>query len=163
MIEELLALRRRVDELERRDVPIVGIGARVYNSGAISCASGALTLLTFDSERYDTDQLHSTSSNTGRLTAQRPGVYLVTGNVEFAASATGYRQLVIRLNGATQIGNVLVGAAAGGIVTQLQVVTLYQLAAGDYVELGASQNSGGALNAQATGNASPEFAIHRLT
>ncbi len=37
-------------------------GARVYNSGAISVPNTTVTTLTFDSERYDTDNCHYTSA-----------------------------------------------------------------------------------------------------
>ena len=139
------------------------IGARVYNSANIACTNAADTLLTFNSERYDTDTIHSTASNTGRLTATTAGKYHISATVIFAASATGARGLQIRLNGTTTVAIVRTPAVAGGTdSTALTISTDYDLAATDYVELLAYQTSGGSLNAVAGGNYSPEFMMHRL-
>ncbi len=43
-------------------------GAVVYNSTDQTISTGTATVLTFDSEAIDTDAIHSTSSNTGRMT-----------------------------------------------------------------------------------------------
>lgn len=130
---------------------------RAYNNANIShSSSGSYQFLTFNSERKDTDTMHSTSSNTGRITATTAGFYEIGGCVEFASNATGLRGLEIRLNGSTVIVTTDV-AAISGAGTDLNVSTMYQLAAADYVELGAYQSSGGTLNVSAVGNYSPEF------
>jgi hypothetical protein len=130
----------------------------VYNASSISLTSGVATALTFDTERVDVGGLHSTAVNTGRITipAGEGGFYLIGGTCEFASNATGIRGLDIRLNGATYIARTKNLASSGG-AHYAEVATLYQLAATDYVELVASQTSGGALNAVASGNYSPEF------
>lgn len=138
------------------------IGARAYNSANISCASGAAVLLTFDSERYDTDTIHSTSSNTGRLTATTAGKYQITGQAAFATNATGARGLFIRLNGTTELAHVRQPAVAGTDISILNVSTTYDLAATDYLELLAYQTSGSTLNVSAFGNFSPEFMMHKV-
>lgn len=138
-------------------------GARVYNSATISHAtSGANQAVTFNSERYDDADYHSTVSNTSRLTAPAPGRYLIGGCVTFAANVTGVRYLQIRLNGATFIAIQGGLALTGGLTSILTVETIYELAAGDYAELVAYQDSGAALNMTAAGNYSPEFWIARL-
>ena len=134
--------------------------ARVYNSSNIQLTTAAEATLTFDTERYDSGDLHSTSSNTGRLTAPITGLYSVGANVRFASNATGQRQVALRINGTTFIAYVLV-QAANGDATFLNVSTDYQLTAGDYVEVRAYQNSGGNLNVTASANYSPEFWMHR--
>jgi hypothetical protein len=133
--------------------------ARVYNSANISISHSATTALTFDSERYDTDDLHSTSSNTGRLTAPVDGKYLITGHIRWDSSGYGERQLVIKANG-TYIART--NADSTSNAEQMSVATVYELSAGDYVTLGVFQSSGGALNVLAEGNHSPEFAMHWL-
>ena len=45
----------------------------VYNNANISIATGTNTALTFNSERYDNAAMHSTSSNTQRITAPTGG------------------------------------------------------------------------------------------
>jgi hypothetical protein len=132
---------------------------RVFNSAAISITNNTLTALTFDSERYDKGSgSHSTSSNTGRLTVPTScgGVYHIFGSVEFASNAAGYRWLYLRVNGTTTIAGLAVPPVSGA-ATPMVISTSYSLAAADYVELLVLQTSGGALNAAATANYSPEF------
>jgi hypothetical protein len=135
------------------------LGARIYNNGAVSHAtSGAWQQVTFNSESFDTDGCHSTVSNTSRLTCQTAGIYLVIGTVQWAASAVGIRVLRLLLNGATAVGYDQPGA-----IPVVQTVTgLYSLAAGDYVELSAYQNSGGALNMDANGVIAPSLMMVRI-
>lgn len=125
------------------------VGARAYQAGsAQSIANATLTAVTFDSERFDTDGFHSTSSNTSRFTvpAGMGGKYLLGGVVEFAANATGARSIALRLNGSTYIAfETIQAATAGGQETRLSVETVYDLLAGEYVEVYVSQVSGGSL------------------
>lgn len=131
---------------------------RVYNNANIShSSSGSNQYLTFNTERFDTDTMHSTSVNTGRITFTTAGKYLVGGNITFAANSTGQRGVHVRLNGTTVIANYGCETVAGGLETPLFVVGYYAFSASDYIELGCLQNSGGALNVLASGNYSPEF------
>jgi hypothetical protein len=139
------------------------IGARVYNSTSISITGSVLTTLPFDSERYDTDGIHSTASNTSRLTCKTAGKYLIAGGIQYAANATGVRYLVIHLNGTTDLASFTDDAIIGAGVNQnMAISTIYDLAVNDYVELQVYQNSGDALNINASGNKSPEFMMHKI-
>lgn len=137
------------------------ISARVYNSAAISFASGADTPLTFGSERWDTDNIHSTTVNTNRLTATTAGKYLIAGHVQFANNSTGFRFIYIRLNGSTTIAATTSGSSPVNNM-YLSIAVHYNLAATDYVELLAFQNSGVALDINATANLSPEFGMVKV-
>lgn len=129
---------------------------RVTKASAQTLATGTNTAITFDTERYDTDSMHSTSSNTSRITFTTAGLYIVGGSVEFASSGTGsYRQLGVRLNGATFIAWAL--QAPASLVNKLTVATTYKFAAGDYIELLAEHNHGANLDISKVGNYSPEF------
>ena len=134
------------------------IRVRAYNSAAISIPNNTETALTFDSERWDTDTMHSTVSNTGRLTATTAGQYVISANIGFAANATGYRYCTIRLNGVTPIAS---HAAVGfsNDTNYFNLSTTYNLAATDYVDIVVFQNSGAALNVTSAPNASPEFGM----
>lgn len=139
-----------------------GISARVFNTAAISITtSGTNQALTFDSETYDLGDLHSTSVNTGRLTFPYAGTYIVSGHVEFASNATGYRQAFIRRNGSEALASLLV-PAVNGAVTVLSVSTLFLFAVNDYVELVVTQTSGAALNVDAVNFYTPYFAAARI-
>jgi hypothetical protein len=135
---------------------------RVFNNANISVANNTVTALTFNSERFDAGDLHSTSSNQGRLTAPITGLYVVGGQVRFAANASGRRDVFLRVNGSTQIAFASTPSPHASIDSYLAPVTLYQLTAADYVELCVFQNSGGALNAVFDAANSPEFWMVRL-
>lgn len=138
------------------------IAVSVYNSANIAIANNTDTALTFDSERWDTDSIHSTSSNTGRLTATIAGKYLITALVRWAANNDGRRSVWIREGGDTIIALVQADAATGGVFTVQEVSRQYNLKAGEYVEVLVNQNSGGALNVEAVSNFSPEFMMARV-
>lgn len=134
--------------------------AAVFNSAAQSIPDSTHTALTFDSEHVDVGGMHSTSSNTSRLTipSGADGWYDVGGCVEFAAvNTTGIREVELRLNGLSLIAIQQVTAA--NIVQQVTVNRKSQLVAGDYIELTVFQSSGGALNVNASALYSPEFWI----
>ena len=136
------------------------ISARAYNSANISIANATWTTLTLDSGRFDTATIHSTSSNTGRLTATTAGKYIIVGNARFASNATGQRMFRIYLNGTTEIGFLKLDATSSEIT--FMVATIYDLSATDYVELQSYQNSAGSLNVEAAANYSPEFMMAKV-
>ena len=139
--------------------------ARAFNTAALSIPSGTPTILTFNDERGDTDTIHSTAANTGRLTATTAGRYQITGHIEFAADLTdGQRLVEMLLNGATVIaaedcgytGDVTLRAVPCSITTH------YNLAATDYVELRVTQRVETNLNINASANYSPEFEMVKV-
>jgi hypothetical protein len=136
--------------------------ARVYNDANISIANTTVTALTFNTQRWNEGSLHSTSTNSGRLTARVAGLYLIGGSVQYAANATGVRFTAIRLNGSTYITDDIRASAGAGDPTDASVCTAYQMDVDDYVELTTYQASGGALNVVSSGNRSPEFWIARI-
>lgn len=159
--EDWDAVRRNFQNL-RRDMNPPVPQARVFNDANISVAtSGTRQFLTFNKERYDSGDLHSTSANTGRLTAPITGLYRFGACVVYAANATGFRELSLRLNGATFL-TYKTQPAVNGEDTGMDINTEYQLVAGDYVEVGVLQTSGGALNVRQASNFSPEFWMSRV-
>lgn len=133
-------------------------GARVYNSADLAVANTTVTTLTFNSERYDDADYHSTSSNTSRLTIPQPGRYRVGGNIRWASNATGFRVVYLFLNASTYIAIESRAAVSGG-PTDININTEWEFAAGDYVELQGYQSSGGSLNVTSASAYSPEFWI----
>lgn len=129
---------------------------RVHNSASQTISNNTLTAITFNSERYDTATMHSTVTNTSRITIPVAGIYNIVGSVEWPANGTGTRQALIRVNGSTTIaGSTAPGNAAAS--SPNTVGTQYKFAVNDYVELMVFQNSGGNLDAQLNANQSPEF------
>lgn len=162
---QLNDIAKQLSALQRVDIdvaPKAASGARVYNSANISIAHNTSTLLTFNSERYDTDAYHSTSSNTGRLTAPADGVYLITAQVYFAANAAGYRQVSISVNGTFIALEVIGAVTVASTATVVTLTTQYSMTAGQYAEAYVLQTSGGDLNVVRSNAFSPEFMITRI-
>jgi hypothetical protein len=128
------------------------------NSANISVASGAITPVTFNTEQVDTDSMHSTVSNTGRITFNTAGLYTLTGNVQFASNATGFRGLFFYKNGDYTVAGRIASEFRGannGDVTEISLSRVFKFAVADYVELIAYQTSGVALNVLVAGAFSP--------
>jgi hypothetical protein len=129
-------------------------GVSLYKSANQSLTSGAGTNATFDTELFDTDAFHSTSSNTDRITIPtgKNGYYLLTGRANFAASATGIRIGMIRKNaGATQLARHTMKSVTAAADAVLTVNTVVNLVATDYVVFECYQDGTGSLNLQGGG------------
>lgn len=158
MSDQLQGLTRRVTTQGR---PLTAASsARAYNSGTQTLTTATYTAITLNSERWDDDGYHSTSVNTSRLTAPVSGRYHIGASLGFASNATGVRQLLLQVNGTTVIARDERGAVNGDN-TRITIHTLYELAAGDYVEMVGYQSSGGNLATEATAAVTPEFWIER--
>lgn len=122
--------------------------ASIFNSAAQSVPDATMTALTANSENFDNDSMHSTSSTTSRITFQTAGRYLLVGTAIFAANATGERNVTFLKNGTTQIeGTKVTANASGSQTTVVTAVRTLVFAAGDYVEMRVRhRNSGGALD-----------------
>lgn len=135
----------------------------VFNSTTKSVPTSTNTALGFDSENYDSNNLHSTVSNTSRLTIQTTGKYSIFGQVKWQSQTdTGYRGLTVMLNGVTPLAEVDT-PNINGIKVNQNVNTQYKLNAGDYLELVVFQNSGGALNAMAGGPGGGQFSLNYIS
>lgn len=128
---------------------------QVYNSANQSIPNNAFTSLTFDLEVVDSTGMHSTVTNTSRLTAVYPGYYLLSGLSTYASNATGQRAARFTVNGT---------AVPAGSVSGLGVATTHShtppavrvyLNVGDYAEIQSFQASGGALNTAQSAGYSP--------
>ena len=136
------------------------IGARVYNSANISIPDSTYYVLPFDSERYDTDNIHSTVTNTGRLTAQTAGKYLVIGHLWMQGS-NAYGELGISINGFA-VARQTRQNSPSNVSWMATVSTIYDFAVGEAAELIVYHTHGTALTAYAANNFSLEFAMHRI-
>lgn len=135
-------------------------GVSLYKSGNQSLTSGVSANATFDTELFDTDAFHSTSSNTDRITVPsgKAGYYLLTGRANFAASATGIRIGMIRKNaGATQLARHTMNNQTTAADAVLTVNTVVNLSVGDYVVFECYQDGTGALNLQGGGEQYTSF------
>lgn len=122
----------------------------VYNSAAVTLTTNTLTKMTADSELSDIGGMHSTSTNTSRITipSGEGGLYVVTATVNFDPNATGERLIRFLVDNTTAYTCQSVGPnPTGGLGTQLNGVRTISLAAASYIEVQTRQNSGGNLDA----------------
>ncbi|MGE5281856.1 MAG: hypothetical protein ACM3N0_05970 [Chloroflexota bacterium] len=134
----------------------------VTNSAQQSIANVTVTHVSFDTETFDTAELHSASQPT-RLTAPIDGIYEVSATVIFPSNATGTRSLELMLNEATTnpIAGMRVQANGASDLTELTASGLVELSAGEFVQVSVLQSSGNSLNVLgATQNAKPRFSMY---
>lgn len=134
------------------------MGCRITNNAEIVIPDTTLTALTFDTESFNQGgTIHSTTTNTGRITFNAPGIYAVVGMARFVASAAGtFRRAWIRLNGAATYLDTADAVPNVSVSGALHLSTFYRFAPGDYVELVVAQDSAGNLNVS-NAQGSPHF------
>lgn len=126
------------------------VGCKAYKSANQSLSNATATMITFDSEFFDTDAIHSTSTNTSRFTvpAGKGGKWQLSTTLAYDANSTGFRQIRIVKNGTNFNNLIAVPVTADG--THMSHTDIFELVATDYIELQAYQNSGGNLNILST-------------
>lgn len=123
-------------------------------TGTQAMTNAAFTSITFGSgeEVNDTDDMHSITSNTARITPTTAGLYLFTGFVYLSAFPTSGMALRITKNGATTLfyveNNASTIGQGGTCIESMNGTT-------DYVELQAYYSHGSALTTN--GSVFPSF------
>lgn len=117
----------------------------VYASSAQSVANATFVSLTANSEYFDNDSMHSTATNTSRITIQTAGRYLLSATIAYTAGS-GRRFSQFLVNGTTAYDGDGRPAIGGGSDDKIVMTRTLVLAASDYVEVQANQNTGGNLN-----------------
>lgn len=123
--------------------------------------SSSYTVIPLQTELYDVVQsgdspMHDNATNNSRVVFRTPGTYEVSGQLTFASSTGGRRAADVRLNaagvsgGGTRIGFSTQGPLSGNATSVPIPVFEVTVVAGDYIELFASQDSGGAVNTVAS-------------
>jgi hypothetical protein len=123
---------------------------KCYRDAVYGITDDTDTMVAWNAEEYDTDTMHSTSTNTTRLTATTGGRYEFSCRIVFAANSTGYRRLKMWKNGAagTLIDSDIDNSPTAGAFSRLFCSSWVTLAAGDYIEAQVYQDSGGDLSVQ---------------
>lgn len=111
-----------------------------------SVPAAVWTSITMDVEDYDNDGMHSTSSNTSRATCVTPGRYLFIAGCDFTANTTGSRGYKLIKNGSASYAKQGQALSNTGTDVAYTTAVVLLLAAADYIEVQAWQNSGGALS-----------------
>ena len=121
---------------------------RVTN-GAQTLTTSTATTMTFDTETWDYNSMHSTVSNQGRLTATRAGKYRFSAHIRYDGNDTGRRMMRIVKNG-TGVYHQLTQTSTQSDATDMEINGLIDMAATDYIELVCFQDSGGDLATETT-------------
>lgn len=137
-------------------------GCSLYKSATQSVNNDTITTVTFDSEFFDTDAYHSTSSNTSRITIPtgKAGKFLFIAVIQWAANATGVRNMNILKNG-VRITEFADDAVSAGVSTT-SFTFMLDAADADYFEYTCYQNSGGTRTINATATDGTYFQAIRL-
>lgn len=133
------------------------VSAKACFTSDQSIPDNANTVIDWNSEQFDTDDIHDNITNNSRLTCKTAGRYIVQGQISWAASATGRKEIFIRLNGVTDVAHYKERIDDGTDTSEtswMQVHALLNLNVNDYVELLVFQNSGVAVNAVSDCNTS---------
>lgn len=136
------------------------VGAKVYNSANVALGTAADTLITFDSEEYDTDAFHDPGTNPGRLTIPSglDGKYRAQGQVRTTVTP-GVGYAFIQKNAGTIISLGPLGHLAplpSAIVTAED-----DLVAGDYLTFWVFVTNA-SKNALFVASSSPMFMLQRI-
>lgn len=118
--------------------------ARVQQNSAQSIPNATYTAVTFDTAILNTAGMWNSGSNT-RLTAQTAGTYRIGGAVVFPSTPTGFRAVSIYVNGSSIINTIIPAVSGAGTAVPIPAFETH-LNVGDYVQIFAYQNSGGALS-----------------
>ena len=137
-------------------------GCRIYNNAHFAVADAtAWVTHPFNAEDYDTDTMHDLVTNNERITFTTAGKYLVVLQFKWDANVTGRRIIGIRDNNGTFI-TFSEQAIPGNFTFNMNVVTLENFSAADWVEAICYQNSGGALLARYDAGANCYFMAQRV-
>lgn len=136
---------------------------RVFHNANQSITNNTETSLAFNSERFDTDNMHDTVTNNSRITFNTAGIYVVSAAVQFAADAGGdytTSYVVLRRGGSSPIALQTQGTfTTTAFGPHFAISTIFKFAAADYVEVRAFQvnTSAGANNVLTGGEHSCDF------
>lgn len=120
------------------------IGTKIYNSSNQTITTVVPTLITFDTEVFDTMAGFTASANT-KITVPYTGIYSITVSVRWAANAaTGYRRTRLFVNGANAETSAMFPASGTG--TGHSIASLRKLTAGDYLEVEVTHDRGANLD-----------------
>jgi hypothetical protein len=106
---------------------------RARKSTTTAVTTGSVIAIPLDTEAWDTDSMHSTVTNTSRITINTAGIYNIVGAFGTVGAVTGALIVIIRLNGTTSIAAQTV--AGNGTFSYGNCAEVWDFSAGDYIEL----------------------------
>jgi hypothetical protein len=125
------------------------VGASGYLSTSVSANNATITKMILNNENFDTDSILDTSTNQGRFTVPsgKGGKWLLNAAVLFQGATVNTTVWVYAYKNGS---NLRYNKAAQGIANQGEIVAqlnqVFNLVAGDYIEVYVQQNSGNTLS-----------------
>lgn len=117
-----------------------------------SITTATHTALTLNAEDFDDQSYHDNATNNSRFTIPTTGRYRIDAQITYALNGTGDRGVVIWKNSiatGTRVAHTF-NKASSTVNHRAHLSTgVVALTAGDYIELGAYQDSGGNLDVKA--------------
>ncbi|MBA7588796.1 hypothetical protein ES708_30865 [subsurface metagenome] len=163
------SLRKPVDDQEpvtkkyfEENLPPGGYteGCRVDRNSPQTIPNATTTTLIFDTEDYDTDEMHDLIVDPERITIKTAGIYLIVFHGEFYTNSTGYRRCYIYRN-ARVIAQTRKDADTL-TWTSFNLSTIYQCIVKEYLTVRVYQNSGADLVFQRASHWTPFFMAQRI-
>ena len=111
-------------------------------------ATATYTAIALATEAYDTDAIHSTSTNNSRFTIPtgKGGYWLFYQVLGFNPLASNNMNIRFYKNGSSTVGGILMsGATSASTFTTVTNISILSLSAGDYIEMVAYQDSGSTM------------------
>jgi hypothetical protein len=133
-----------------------------YHSSTQTVLASATDALSLDSEIYDIGSMHSTSTNTNRVTIPEVGVYLAIGHTTVSAANNANVILHVRVGGAGQMSSRTNATGSSLLATTLNVFAILSLGAGDYVDLAGEAEKEAALFGSATAMQATRLIVCRI-
>jgi len=130
---------------------------KTKNSAAVVILTSNQKTLTWDENRWDTSNMHDTTTDTHLIKAPVKGRYIVTLNVRFCSNSTGYRYTGIQSPTYTEYH--LIPAVSSSDIVQS---TILELDVGEAISAVAWQNSGGNCAMQVLGSHLSLTLLHRM-
>ena len=122
------------------------VGCSLYNSASQSISNNTLTAITYNSENFDTDSFHDTSSNTSRITipSGKGGKYQINFMTNGDGGYAGIWETFVYKNGSSILGAFSVPSLTSPYnFGACPIFTgVLDLAVADYVEIFIRQTSG---------------------
>ena len=144
--EYFTATRANTELRDAEDFLLNVPACHVWDSVGVSLINATATLLTWDSEIFDTDAMHSIASNTSRITFTTAGTYVIKINLSVPGATYTVFSINWRLNaaGSSSGGTSLRSESFDDHTMQNVGTWIWERAftGGDYIEAFVTQTSG---------------------
>lgn len=133
----------------------------VYNYNEQNIQTSTFTLLTFNAQYYDTDNMHDLVTHPERLTCRTAGKYIITLALQMSVAAAAICMILIKLNQVWWLGNYST-QYTNRYDPAFCLTVPWNFAVNDYLEAWIWQNSGQYGVVHYYDKYSPNFGMQRI-